>query len=329
MKSKIQDRPFKIGTPSLFFINSPFQALCMLEAISEFQIKEYKVYLVLFDDVRNAQLIKLLNDNKIAYTVIKDDNRDLIDYLTLLFSFRYNKYKRAFIGFYNNDRFFYYAIKKISCNSDIVYLDDGAATITLLKGLFKRTLLGNVVFSLFRIVSFAKRVSLDNAYTIYEGISNNDYNIKICGLNRLKELQNNKEKGGVLIVGTNSNRYCQAYSLSHDDYSGLLDKYFHEIQNQFPNEEIVYVPHGRDESKTPQALCNSFGFAYQKVDTTVEMYVVNSLIAPVAIYGFTSSALYNLKKILPSCSVYNILLAEDKKLREISGYYETIGIQTI
>ena len=40
----------------------------------------------------------------------------------------------------------------------------------------------------------------------------------------------------------------------------------------------------------------------------VEMYILQQQVIPKIIYGFTSSALFNLKKIFPSCKVINITL---------------------
>ena len=323
------NRPFVIGTPSLFFINSPFQALCMLEAIEEFCIKDYKVFLVLYDDMRNNQLMTLLDKSCITYTIIDGSKVGLIDYITLIFSYNCNRYKRAFIGHYNSDAFLYYAIKKLSRKSDIIYLDDGAATIPLLKGSFKRTFRGEILFDFFKSISYIKGISLDNIFTIYDGIINESYRVHICGFNRLNKLQNAKKKGGVLIIGTHSQRYCEAYGLNKEVYSSCLDKYLCRIANTYPNEKIVFVPHGRDNLDLPLSLCEKYKIVYQKVDTTVELYVLNSATIPIAIYGFTSSALFNLKKIIPSCQVNNILLSVNNTLEEISLYYETIGIKTI
>ena len=328
MKSR-RIRPFKYNTPSLFFVNSPFQALCMLEAIQEFHICDYKVYLVLYEDKRNTQLLGLLDSNKIEYSIIDSKKDRLYYYITLFFSFRFNKYKRAFIGFYKTDSFFYYAIRKLSFNSDIVYLDDGAATITLLNGQYERTFFGKIVFGMFRITSFLKHISIDNLYTIYDGLPNENFNIHICKLSRLKQLLGEKEKAGVLVVGTNSTMYCRTYNLSLDEYRDSLNQFFLYLVGLYPNDEIVYVPHGRDGSDVPLSLCKKYGFNYRKVDSTVELYILDDLKTPTAVYGFTSSALYNIKKITPSCQVYNMLLSKDERLERISEYYETIGIKTI
>lgn len=324
--------PFKKKTPSLFFINSPFQALCMLEAIEEFEIDDYKVYLVLYDDTRNAQLITLLNNNDVRYEIIEGSKNCFWNYLTLFLSLRWNRYKRSFIGHYNTDSFFYYALKYASCRSDIVYLDDGAATISLLNNTFRRSFGGGLVFVLFRVVAFIKCISLNNLYTIYSGITNNKFDIHICNFKRLAALSSGSQKGGVIIIGTNSSIYCRVNSLSECDYKLFLDSQFDSIRRKYPNEKISYVPHGRDVSSIPKNLCKKYNFEFKRVDSTVEIYVLSSVYIPIAIYGFTSSALFNLKKMIPSCDVFNIVLGSsnvgkmDTRLDKISDYYETIGI---
>jgi hypothetical protein len=330
-----KDRPFKNSTPSLFFINSPFQALCMLEAIYEYNIKDYKVYLVLYDDVRNVQLKKLLEENNIHFEIIDGKKDRLWKYFTLLFSIKKTPYKRAYIGYYNTDSFFYYAIKYVSYNADVVYLDDGIATVSLLNGQYKRTLGGRFVFGIFRLAAYLKKISLDNLYTIYSGISNDAYNIRICDFQRLKLMSKERKHKDVVFIGTNSPLYSKANNITIEEYERGLDIYLGKIKRIHSNETIYYIPHGRDMSPIPSNLCAKHDIVFNKVDTTVELYILRQDNFPVAVYGLTSSALYNIKKMIPSCDVFNIDLSSilsthnTTRMEKLIDYYSSIGIKTI
>ncbi len=326
--------PFKRGVPSLFFINSPFQAICMLEAIKEFEITDYQVYLVLYNDIRNEQLFALLEKEAVKYEVIDGNQIRLNSYFGLLYTFNSNRYKRAFIGHYNSDSFFYLALKKLSNNSDIVYLDDGAATITLLKGLFKRTGLGSLVFLYFKVIAKLHNISLENLYTIYGKLPNEKFNIYECDLSYLKSQSRNKTHKDIYFIGTNTSIYCNSYKIPEETLYTKLEQLLISLKRKYPNEHIIYVPHGRDESQIPKHVCLENDIEFKKVDTTVELYIASQNTQPLAIYGFSSSALFNLIKMMPVSLVYNVILTSsyhitDERLKGMMEYYEDNGIKTI
>ena len=67
----------------------------------------------------------------------------------------------------------------------------------------------------------------------------------------------------------------------------------------------------------------------------VELELLNQPNTPMAIYGYTSSALYNLKKIFPHTRVINVLMDGDennifyRRYLMTSDYYMKNGIELI
>ena len=127
--------PFALHIPSVFVLVSPFQVLCAIASIKNLQIEEYKIIIMRGNVHRDFQLVEILNQFGLPYII--QGKLSKTDKIRLFFKPLKrvdNDYKRLFIGDYRQ----HYALKiglcNVSCKSDIVYLDDGNITISLLKG---------------------------------------------------------------------------------------------------------------------------------------------------------------------------------------------------
>lgn len=329
------NRAFKKGTPSIFILNSPFQAICMREAINELCIDEFKIILCVENNPRDKQLYNVVDSFGYKYEIIDNLKVGMTDRLSLLFDKTTKGYKRAFIGYYDINDFWYLAFKNISNGADIVCLDDGLATVTLLNDLYKPSLRGMFMHRLFDIVAHIRHISINNLYTIYKGINNCKYNINYCDFSVLRKCINDTIKQGVYIIGTNLEAYCRGKNISESDFSKSMDYYFEYIRNLYKDEEIFYIPHGRDVSDLPESLCKKHKLNFKRIGEAVELYLTNNRIDPVAVYGFTSSALVNIKLMYPLCEVYDMTVSfpttapSYKIMMEAYKYYESFGIKTL
>lgn len=314
------------GLPTLFCLSgSPFQALCMIEAILSFDIRDYKVLLCLSETElpRKAQLIELLNSYRISYEI------ESINYhITKKARFqvllpRCNQYKLAFIGDCNNELLIFKAFQYVSDGGHLIYLDDGIATIQFFNGLCQ---LDRRLKYYYDVVCKVRHINFDKYfYTIYHDLKDGKHLCIANNFDYLAKLQQSKENiSHVLLLGTCTNDYCYAEQIGTDVFMSELKKIMIELKQKYPHEDIIYVPHGRDTYHEPERFCHELGIVYQPTSISVEMFLLNAVYRPLAVYGFTSSALYNLNIFFPDTSVYNITFSGNTPLNDrinISSIY--------
>ena len=171
--------------------------------------------------------------------------------------------------------------------------------------------------------------------TIYTDITNPKYNIEELSLYSIFSPQGKRPEKDVIVVGTNAVIYCKGRGISERALTAKQRELIKQLTKEYPDEQIVYIPHGKDKSEYAQQLCQEYGCEFRRTDLPIEMELVHQPFAPKAIYGFTSSALYNLKKIYPSTRVVNILYVSNKEAqgyisyRKLSDYYEKNGIELV
>lgn len=330
--------PFAKHTPSVFVLCSPFQILCAIAAIKQLEIVSYKLFLLLKrDNVRNEQVIKLLETFNIPYKRLPYLNRFNFWFsIVKSYSHNGNKYKRLFIGDFRNVSQLYAGLRFISDNSNVVMLDDGNATISILNGVRSKPLTKTHVILLNKITKRRKIIYNKNFLTIYSDIINPKYNIEKLYLDKVSCINNlGKPLKNVYVVGTNVNGYCNALDIPVNTFLQKLGELMHNLREKFPDETIYYIPHGRDKNDFVEKLCQQYGCVYCRPDMMIELELLSLPNPPKAIYGHTSTALYTLKKMFPASKVVNILfdLSEEnpayKRKKSITEYYLRIGIECI
>lgn len=327
--------PFAKGTPSLFIVGSPFQALCAIEAIDYFGIKEYKFLLCLLDTPRNNQLFLLLNDRGIKYEIAsfnKEYNLNKRIKLSLLCP-RWNKYKRAFIGDYRSKGLYCVAFERLSNNSSIIFLDDGNCNIPLLKGLTHPPFVDNGN-KFMRMINIVRNITCGKyIFTHYADIKNDGLHIVPNDFESLSKNICDKKKEGICIIGTNPERFAWGYGMTIEEFWLEMEKVLCQIKKENPNKDIYYVPHGRDASSNTYDLCNKHGIRFVRADISVELLLIKMDVIPEIIYGMNSSALYSIRKMMPNIQIKNILFTWPCKYLNnhlaIAEYYKAHGIELI
>ena len=322
---------FAKGTPSLFIICSPFQALNAFEAIHKLEIKDYKFILWLQEgDPRNNQLFRLLQERGISYEIGHNKKYGRIWKLLRLLP-KYNRYKRAFIGDYRNDNLYRIAYERISNNSCLIYLDDGGASISLLNG--RRTPSQSNKLRFVRLFKSIRNVTFGrHVFTHYDGVNEVGFNVYTHHFETLSFTDNRKQKG-VYIIGTNPERYAYAHDMDMNTIWAEMEKILQMIKRMHPNKTIIYVPHGRDTFPNMEEMCNKIGIIFKKANISVELLLLEMADSPETVYGFNSSALYSIKKMMPHTEVITLLYTRPYKLHDnyisIADYYQKNGIEVI
>lgn len=322
------------GQPAIFCLSgSSFQALCMIEAIHAFEITDYRVLLCLSENEipRKGQIITLLEKHNIAYeiesvnfTITKTER------FKALLPNR-NKYKVAFIGDCNNELLIFKAFRYVSDGGTLVYLDDGIATIKFFNGMYQ---LNNKLRLYYDLLSKIRRINFDKFfYTVYEGLFDGRH---VCINNNFdffaSQQHKKKSVSCIYIIGSNIKGYCAEMRISPTQFMSILRSIILELKMHFSQESIVLVPHGRETMlKELKAMCQEEKIELRMSKISVEMMLLEEKDYPKAVYGFTSSALYNIKKLFPDTNNYNITLAGNSPRtngHEItSQYYTKFGIE--
>lgn len=332
--------PFEKGKPSLFVIGgSPFQALCAVEAIRDLEIDDYMLVVCLRHSMRNDQTLNILNRYGIIYECIEQSNVLSFWGRIKILKYRRNKYKRVFVGDFRALQQYYCALRYASNKCTIVSLDDGSCNVSLLKGVYKLRVKSKIQilnYWYFDFVAKLRSITKDRyLYTIFCDIPNTKY---LCFQNKFKNLQvvsdeNDSNFDGVFFVGTNTLKFAEVLLLRIDSYYQLMDDIFDKIKELHHNQKIVYIPHGADDDEYMKRLCIKNNFIYDRPDTLVELYMLNLKTPPKYVYGFTSTALFTIKKMFPNTEVINILFHGDypyyERRKNVSEYYSQHKIKTI
>lgn len=326
--------PFALNVPSLFIIQTPFQAMCAINTIRQLEIEDYCISLHLHvkTEKRNKQTIELLEKYSIPYTIFKGDSIGLIKRFWLLFS-KTGTYKRVFLGAHLYHDGYYYALQKLQNNANLVHLDDGTATLDLLDGTYKITGRSLLYMAIYKAIASLRRIKLNNLFTVYKEVNSPKWNISYNDLSLFYQSGRDLEKGGVYFIGTNNSVYVTQYHVNQTDIRKKLREVLLNVKSKYPQENIVYIPHGRDNTLFAKEVCGEVGIEYKPLSINVEIYILSLGIMPKAVIGFTSSALYNLKMIFPDMDVVNVVISmltdKNPSILSASNYYKKQGIPTI
>ena len=334
--------PFESGTPSLFFIDSPLQAICAAAALRQLHIDDYQMVVMTTDNrQRNMTITRFLDMQGIGYKTVSYNHFTYKWYQLLCLIRRpHNHYRRLFIGFFGAPFHHFAGCSMVADGAHVVYLDDGVATVTLLR---HKHITDITYFEEKPVIKLmARRRGFDlyhNLLTMYSDIDNPSYRIAPLSLN----LVNSKTDGhdgqprtqGVYLIGTVSQSYCSQLKISKEEFASKTGELMARLKAEYPDETIVYVPHRSDEGDYARRLCEKYHVEFRPVEITVEVELQQQPLPPRAVVGFTSSALYNLKKIFPQCRVSNVLFTPGvynkpyDDFLAISAYYEKNGIELI
>lgn len=292
----------------LLIVSSPFQALCAIEAIHHFRIKQFLFILCYSNSARFKQLEALMKSRNLEYKVFSPCTRFQSVELFRAFCPQKTDFNFAFCGNFTDNIQRMIAIKFLRRHSCIAFLDDGNNTMSLLqrKNVIKRDPFKQWILN---TCGCLRHLTFSNAFfTMYSDVASVEYQCVTNNFESFTQKKDSQEKAlqKVYIVGTNIHMYCRKLKLQEAEYKTFLKDLCSYIKRHYPTEDIVYIPHGRDSTTIGQDVCNEEGIIYQPANISVELHLLESSGYPKAIYAYTSTALLNLKKIFPKTTVINV-----------------------
>lgn len=275
-------------------VASPFQTMCALEAISEFECNEVRFFTV--DDPQNTEKIQsLLADFGYRATVIKKCSNTL---MWIRNNYRVGKFDTIIVGDYFSYIFLILSALFSRPGARIIYVDDGSSTLTLNCDVFGHPHTRQGKWKLMRSVLRIKR-AVPLFYSIYDiGKCGSAKTVRHFFKSLVGRIGNGNNPEGVYIIGTNTSQL----KLEKREFENILDC-IHRFYDG--NDSIHYCPHRRDNNRYDD-FCSKTGIDFFDTRISVEYDFVKNDIYPKVVIGFGSTALYTLKKMFPLAEVYNI-----------------------
>lgn len=316
---------------TLFLVESPFQIICMLNAIRQLEITDFDVVILHSDNFSIKMMDKLLKKNNIP-CLHKHASHLIKDFWPIAFVQKHRKYENIFIGNYYTLGLRQVAAIWSKFGAKLYFLDDGIQAYRIFSNkprrLFKNWKIF-LAFLPFKLISFIKFSGKYNFYTIYDVYSSKMNIIK----NDFALLQqtNSLKASGVYIIGTNSS----IVQFMNHSYSEYLQALAVICKNKYPNDKIYYCPHRRDKNNHDVSiLCKELGFEIFDTEISVEVDFIERKISPMCVIGFTSNALFTLKRLFETSSVFTVMYRlknedSDQEADLIRKHLSACGIQII
>lgn len=291
---------------SIILVTSPFQVLCAREAIQAFNIIEFKIAVITTEnDNRKEQISQTLSCLNLSYEcfIIKTASFHEVKRIGHILTSE-GKYKNVFIGDCCDVWLVTLAISVTKMFGRLMYLDDGASTISFMEG-YKKNAIYLVKRRILTIIGFFITVKKPTFFTIFKVDGCRLYDIIYNDFSSLNKDVSNMEKKGLYVIGTNINAYCKEYSLEFLDYLNSFRSVIEESKKT-QGDVIYYIEHGRCVNNEIRALCESKGIVVVRPNVPIEFYFIKNKMQPLVVWGFDTTALYTLKRMFKSCDCINI-----------------------
>lgn len=302
---------------NLFFVSSPFQLINAIEAKHYYNCSDQFNILVILEpseDISKVHLSSILKLSQWSQVITLSRNRTSLEKPRLVKLIQTISQYNASLRF-NHIFYAEYSSRRIAtilgnctASGKEVLIDDGAYLldefITINSGKvithsnFRRT----VALKLFGLKPPRKIYPRKNfeIFTIFD-LKTTEISVMKNQLSFIKDIISNKKPSSssshvVIFIGSgHANK-----ELNIDRYTATIKT----LQNKYPTHSIIYFPHRNESIETKKKIENSINnITYYHSDYPVEL-AISELGGVEAVYGYYSTALYTLSKLLSPIDVY-------------------------
>lgn len=206
-------------------------------------------------------------------------------------------------------------------SKNIILVDDGAASL-FNPGLSNLSFLKKIILTIcgFSLVIRQKFIY----YSVYSILNNNK--LFLFEKNDYSFMQGIKIESNLEAYIIGQPLYEANIFSNKNDYISLVKNLSNDISTYHPNHKIIYIPHIRESTETTK-LIEGLNIAVLKLNYPIELEFFMNRTCPKLIFGFYSSALYNLSIIYSDyLEIYYKKLPEKKinklYLEEICQVYK-------
>ncbi|MDD3944604.1 MAG: hypothetical protein PHS38_07820 [Bacteroidales bacterium] len=324
---------FADGIPSFFVVGTPFQSLCAVEAINHFCIVDYEVFVLLFyNEKRIDQVDTIFRLFDIKYSIIHINGYSSFKFF-IKGILKKVTYKRAFVGNYYSITCSSLAVTKLAKFGAVIYMDDGNSTISILKNRLSAVKLSmgyKGVRLLVHIVAAFKSISIERYFfSVYSDIKTDKFIVRTNDLSSITHKINidYQCEAVTLFIGTNPEDFCKENHIHVEIYNKVLRRVLTKMNET--GSKLLYIPHGLDNSLPIKDFCDDVGIEFIRPSVCVELFLISRNYSVVEAAGFSSSALFNIKKMYPEALVRNLRFIshiDSQDYSDIAEYYAQNGI---
>jgi|GEM_PF-3603772 len=284
-------------------VSSPFQALCAIEAINLFKIKR-PVFYVQGSGIGNDMTRDFLKEQGYKIVIIEETYKAIN---VILKYGHHKKYQYIFVGDYFSAGDFLLSTLWTKFAADIIYLDDGNSTLSILPPVCRKRLNnGSIIKRLYyRVFLLYKDIKhVHRTFFSFYDLENEAFPYPVIN-NSFLELRHGfqcVEPSDIYIIGTNTSSIGWS-SDAYEEYLKIIKLY---AAKKYPNSIIYYCPHRRDQNAY-DIECAHQGIEIYRTKISVEVDFVSSGIYPKVIFGFGSTAMLTIKKIFPNTIVVDFI----------------------
>lgn len=320
--------------PALFIIGSPFQALCAIEAIKYFSIKDYTVIVSYFyNENRQDQTYAILKLFDVDYTTLFLNKRTSLTF-ALKCLIDKKKYSIAFVGDFYRVIASLFSVLSLKRNGLLLYLDDGNSSIEIFKDELnpqknKKSI--KLIRNIVKKIILVKRIKDDVFFSLFSDIPNAKFQVIENTFENIGNIfKGEQTENASLFIGAVINGFCEDNHIENCDFYRIQTALLKELKKEWGN--VIYIPHGRDKDDHIKVICEELNVEYRVLDVCIELYLLQNKINPVTVCGFASSALFTIKRLFPASIVYNVQILSsipNPEYVEIDSYYQKHGIKSI
>lgn len=322
--------PFKIRNNKVaILVDSPFQALCAIEAINYFNI--IRPYFFCHNTEQGHIMTHSYLRSRGYNVQLLEDSRNATQ--CILSNLSHEKFDCFIIGDYFCKKQFLLSLVWSNYKSRIIYVDDGNSTLSLAPRKKQRFIgRGTIHTILFNILLFIERLKLPRKsfFSIFDingkvscPVINNDFRYLS------KSHSGFNSNNGIFIVGTNTSMLgweCKDF----ENKLVVIKEYYGKL---YPYDRIFFCPHRRDANNY-ERICKHLSIELFDTQVSVEVDFLSKDICPKVIIGFGSTALFTMHKLFNSCDVIDIsMICKDQELQKeyktIEQHYREVGIHVL
>lgn len=349
------ERAFCKGGSAAFVVESTFQLMCAREAIHEFEIEDFHIVMATFESYgpRNQQMLHAAEKWGLVMELMDmttvDFNAFFASDATLDNSRK--RYDRVFVGDRDNLNMLVIAGDYAKTGGFVILFDDGTASIGQLKDIYHGKKPSNDWVDLYhwyqsKQAYLNKRQAIynklaekgicftDDFYTIFDDLASPRHATYRNTFSYLLSQPKSADADpiGVVVVGTIVEEIARIFSVTPVYMEQKFAEILRGIRERYPEETIIYVPHPRDAGTGVKNICDELNIVYTHLSVPIESYVLSNSHTLKSVYGFGSTALIVLKKILPDVDITNIEFAYsnnskvDRTRAELQDYYRKSGM---
>lgn len=208
-------------------------------------------------------------------------------------------------GIFSTFYFYAFSLNLLKKGGELIITDDGTATFLLEDTKYMDSVVKSPIYKGIFALMNIRKIKHGLFYSIFDNIKSSYFNFKKLKMDLAIQ---NRSQEGVYFLGTFQEAFASKFkpAISSEQFDNLVKQSVDYLHCKYPNEKIIYTPHGREWESNSLNICDRYQLEYMPTEVSVEVDYPKARIYPKVIVGFKSTALFTLKAIFPLAEVIDI-----------------------